>query len=96
MVAEAASGELALVGGLPGKERLTVRLHALCAVEAGVLLGLAYHLSRSLPLVIGIHMAWNFMQQLDTYPTSSKSAAPTNAWMPMVAHWRIELASHSK
>lgn len=30
------------------------------AIEAGVLLGLAYHLTRSLPLVIGIHMAWNF------------------------------------
>lgn len=32
------------------------------AIEAGVLLGLAYHLSRSLPLVMGIHMAWNFAQ----------------------------------
>ncbi|MBC7603080.1 MAG: CPBP family intramembrane metalloprotease [Ramlibacter sp.] len=32
------------------------------AVEAGVLLGLVYHLSRSLPLVIGIHLAWNFVQ----------------------------------
>ncbi|MRD48342.1 CPBP family intramembrane metalloprotease [Caenimonas koreensis DSM 17982] len=32
------------------------------AVEAGVLLGLVYHLTRSLPLVMGIHMAWNFVQ----------------------------------
>lgn len=32
------------------------------ALEAGVLLGLAYHVSRSLPLVMGIHMAWNFTQ----------------------------------
>lgn len=32
------------------------------AIEAGVLLGLAYHLTRSLPLVMGIHMAWNFTQ----------------------------------
>lgn len=32
------------------------------ALEAGVLLGLAYHVTRSLPLVIGIHAAWNFTQ----------------------------------
>ncbi|HSI53291.1 MAG: lysostaphin resistance A-like protein [Ramlibacter sp.] len=32
------------------------------AIEAGVLLGLAYHVTRSLPLVMGIHMAWNFTQ----------------------------------
>lgn len=32
------------------------------AIEAGVLLGMAYHLTRSLPLVMGIHMAWNFTQ----------------------------------
>lgn len=32
------------------------------AVEAGLLLALAYHLWRSLPLCIGIHMAWNFVQ----------------------------------
>lgn len=32
------------------------------AIEAGVLLGLAYHLTRSLPLVMGIHMGWNFTQ----------------------------------
>ncbi|MES2633114.1 MAG: type II CAAX endopeptidase family protein [Pseudomonadota bacterium] len=32
------------------------------AVEAGVLLGLAYNVTRSLPLVMGIHMTWNFTQ----------------------------------
>jgi membrane protease YdiL (CAAX protease family) len=32
------------------------------AIEAGVLLALAYHLTRSLPLVMGIHMGWNFTQ----------------------------------
>ncbi|MBG9389499.1 CPBP family intramembrane glutamic endopeptidase [Caenimonas aquaedulcis] len=32
------------------------------AIEAGALLGLAYHVTRSLPLVMGIHMAWNFSQ----------------------------------
>lgn len=35
---------------------------AAIAIEAGALLGLVYHLWRSLPLVIGIHMAWNFTQ----------------------------------
>ena len=30
------------------------------AIESGVLLGLAYHVTRSLPLVMGIHMGWNF------------------------------------
>jgi membrane protease YdiL (CAAX protease family) len=32
------------------------------AVEAGLLLAALYHASRSLPLVIGVHAAWNFAQ----------------------------------
>jgi membrane protease YdiL (CAAX protease family) len=32
------------------------------AVEAGLLFGLLYHVSRSLPLCMGLHMAWNFTQ----------------------------------
>jgi membrane protease YdiL (CAAX protease family) len=32
------------------------------AVEAGLLLGLVYHVSRSLPLCIGIHTGWNFTE----------------------------------
>ncbi|HKR77559.1 MAG TPA: CPBP family intramembrane glutamic endopeptidase [Rhodanobacter sp.] len=32
------------------------------AIEAGVLFGLLYHLSRSLPLCMGLHAAWNFCQ----------------------------------
>ncbi len=32
------------------------------AIEAGVLFGLAYNVTRSLPFVMGIHMAWNFTQ----------------------------------
>ena len=32
------------------------------AIEAGVLLGMVFHVTRSLPLVMGLHMAWNFAQ----------------------------------
>jgi membrane protease YdiL (CAAX protease family) len=32
------------------------------AIEAGLLFGLLYHLTRSLPLCMGLHAAWNFAQ----------------------------------
>src|SRR5665647_496566 len=32
------------------------------AIEAGLLLGLVYHVWRSLPLCMGVHLGWNFMQ----------------------------------
>lgn len=32
------------------------------AIEAGLLLGLLYHVTRSLPLCIGVHMGWNAAQ----------------------------------
>ncbi len=32
------------------------------AIEAGLLLGLIYHIWRSLPLCIGVHLGWNFAQ----------------------------------
>lgn len=32
------------------------------AVEAGVLFGLLFHVTRSLPLCMGVHMGWNFAQ----------------------------------
>lgn len=32
------------------------------AIEAGLLFGLLYHVSRSLPLCMGLHAAWNFCQ----------------------------------
>jgi membrane protease YdiL (CAAX protease family) len=32
------------------------------AIEAGLLFGLLYHLTRSLPLCIGLHAAWNLAQ----------------------------------
>jgi hypothetical protein len=30
------------------------------AIEAGLMLGMVYHVTRSLPLCIGVHAAWNF------------------------------------
>jgi uncharacterized protein len=32
------------------------------AIEAGLLLGMLYHVARSLPLCMGLHMGWNFTQ----------------------------------
>lgn len=32
------------------------------AIEAGLLFGLLYHVTRSLPLCMGVHAAWNFAQ----------------------------------
>jgi membrane protease YdiL (CAAX protease family) len=32
------------------------------AIEAGLLLGLVYHAFRSLPLCMGVHLGWNFVQ----------------------------------
>jgi membrane protease YdiL (CAAX protease family) len=35
---------------------------AAIAIEAGLLFGLLYHLTRSLPICMGVHAAWNFAQ----------------------------------
>jgi uncharacterized protein len=35
---------------------------AAIAIEAGLLFGLIYHVTRSLPLCMGLHAAWNFVQ----------------------------------
>jgi membrane protease YdiL (CAAX protease family) len=35
---------------------------AAIAIEAGLLFGVLYHLTRSLPLCMGLHAAWNFAQ----------------------------------
>lgn len=32
------------------------------AIEAGLLFGMVYHLTRSLPICMGLHAAWNFAQ----------------------------------
>ncbi|MGP1664743.1 MAG: lysostaphin resistance A-like protein, partial [Rhodanobacter sp.] len=32
------------------------------ALEAGLLFGMLYHVTRSLPVCMGVHAAWNFAQ----------------------------------
>ena len=50
------------------------------AVEAGVLLGAVYHVTRSLPACIGLHMAWNFLE--GTLFGSPVSGLPTrSSWL---------------
>jgi membrane protease YdiL (CAAX protease family) len=52
-----------LFGGLHAFNKgATAWSSAAIAIEAGLLLGLAYHVTRSLPLVMGFHAAWNFTQ----------------------------------
>lgn len=50
------------------------------AIEAGLLLGMAYQVTRSLPLCMGIHAAWNFTQ--GSVYGSPVSGLPTkNSWL---------------
>lgn len=49
------------------------------AVEAGVLLGVVFHVSRSLPLCIGLHMAWNFTE--GAVLGSAVSGRATAGWL---------------
>ena len=45
-----------------GNPAATVWSAAAIAIEAGLLFGLLYHVTRSLPLCMGAHAAWNFAQ----------------------------------
>lgn len=45
-----------------GNNGATVWSAAAVALEAGLLFGLLFHITRSLPLCIGVHMGWNFTQ----------------------------------
>jgi len=45
-----------------GNKNATVWSSVAIAVEAGLLLGLVYHVWRSLPVCIGLHAGWNFVQ----------------------------------
>jgi uncharacterized protein len=49
------------------------------AIEAGLLLGLVYHLWRSLPLCMGVHMGWNSAEG-PLYGTPV-SGLPTPSWL---------------
>ena len=45
-----------------GNPGATAWSSAAIAIEAGLLFGLLYHVTRSLPLCMGLHAAWNFCQ----------------------------------
>ena len=49
------------------------------AIEAGLLLGLIYHVTRSLPLCMGVHLGWNFAQ--GTVYGIPVSGARTEGWL---------------
>jgi membrane protease YdiL (CAAX protease family) len=49
---------------------------AAIAIEAGLLFGLLYHVTRSLPICMGVHAAWNFAQgTIYGIPVSGSTAA---------------------
>lgn len=45
-----------------GNPGATAWSSAAIAIEAGLLFGLLYHVTRSLPICMGLHAAWNFCQ----------------------------------
>jgi hypothetical protein len=49
------------------------------AIEAGLLFGLLYHVTRSLPLCMGVHAAWNFAQ--GTIYGIPVSGSATQGWL---------------
>lgn len=66
-----------LFGGLHvGNEGATVWSSLAIAIEAGLLLAMIYHLWRSLPLCMGVHLGWNFAEgTLYGVPVSGGDAA---------------------
>jgi len=52
---------------------------AAIAIEAGLLFGMIYHLTRSLPLCMGLHAAWNFAQ--GTIYGIPVSGTPADGWL---------------
>jgi uncharacterized protein len=52
---------------------------AAIAIEAGLLFGMLYHVTRSLPLCMGLHAAWNFAQ--GTIYGIPVSGSPADGWL---------------
>jgi membrane protease YdiL (CAAX protease family) len=50
------------------------------AVEAGVLLGVVYHVTKSLWACIGMHMSWNFLQGT-VFGSPVSGMAPKSSWL---------------
>jgi len=58
-----------------GNPGATVWAGTAIAIEAGLLFGMVYHVTRSLPLCMGLHAAWNFAQgTIYGIPVSGTSA----------------------
>ena len=58
-----------------GNDNATFFSSLAIAIEAGVLLGAAYMLTRSLWLAIGLHAGWNLVQALWDVPVSGNAAS---------------------
>ena len=70
-----------LFGGLHmGNTGATLWTSVAIAVEAGVLLGVVYHVTRSLPACIGLHMAWNFLEGT-VFGSAVSGVAPKASWL---------------
>lgn len=57
----------------------TVWSSAAIAIEAGLLFGMLYHVTRSLPICMGLHAAWNFAQ--GTIFGIPVSGTPADGWL---------------
>ena len=62
-----------------GNPGATLWAAAAIAIEAGLLFGMLYHLTRSLPLCMGLHAAWNFAQ--GTIYGIPVSGATADGWL---------------
>jgi len=62
-----------------GNPGATLWSSAAIAIEAGLLFGMLYHVTRSLPLCMGLHAAWNFAQ--GTIYGIPVSGTPADGWL---------------
>jgi hypothetical protein len=62
-----------------GNPGATLWSSAAIAIEAGLLFGMVYHLTRSLPICMGLHAAWNFAQ--GTIYGIPVSGTPADGWL---------------
>ncbi|GAC1531328.1 MAG: type II CAAX endopeptidase family protein [Ramlibacter sp.] len=63
-----------------GNPGATVWSSLAIAIEAGLLLGMTYQATRSLPLCIGLHAAWNFTQG-SVYGSAVSGTTGRNSWL---------------
>ena len=63
-----------------GNPGATVWSSVAIAIEAGLLLGMTYQVTRSLPLCIGLHAAWNFTPG-SVYGSAVSGMASRNSWL---------------